>query len=147
MCLFSGLSDLRSILQGGVTSEESRIFSCRWSPPGWLLDEYLRACRHKWNKSNIQLQKSVYSGFCVSCCGIWAQRPFKPTLSLPIFNIWLIFLITYVWGVGEINNGSLSQSVLTELSHDITAVGLELFVSPLAYDIVAEVLAILTAVC
>lgn len=46
-CLFSGLSDLLSILQGGVASEESRIFSCRWSPPGWLLDEYLRACRHK----------------------------------------------------------------------------------------------------
>lgn len=57
-CLFSGLSDLRSILQGGVTSEESRIFSCRWSPPGWLLDEYLRVCRRQGDKSNVQLQQS-----------------------------------------------------------------------------------------
>lgn len=47
LCLFSGLSDLLSILEGGVTSEDSRNFSCRWSPPGWLLDEYLRAWRHK----------------------------------------------------------------------------------------------------
>lgn len=56
VCLFSGLSDLRSTLQGGVTSVESRIFSCRRSPPGWLLDEYLSACRHK---SNTSLQSSV----------------------------------------------------------------------------------------
>lgn len=44
MCLFSGLSDRRSILHGGVASLLSRIFSCRWS--GWLLDEYLRACQN-----------------------------------------------------------------------------------------------------
>lgn len=45
MCLFSGLSDRRSILHGGVASLPSRIFSCRWS--GWLLDEYLRACQNR----------------------------------------------------------------------------------------------------
>lgn len=48
VCLFSGLSDRRSILQGGVMSAVSRIFSWRWwSPPGWLLDGYLRVCEHK----------------------------------------------------------------------------------------------------
>lgn len=44
VCLFSGLSDRRSILHGGVASLLSRILSCRWS--GWLLDEYLRACQN-----------------------------------------------------------------------------------------------------
>lgn len=47
VCLLSGLSDLRSILHGGVPSLLSRIFSCRWSPPGWLLEEYLKVCKGK----------------------------------------------------------------------------------------------------
>lgn len=90
MCLFSGLSDLRSILQGGVTSEESRIFSCLWSPPGWLLDEYLRVCGHKFNPSLLSF---------ISCMQwvhplVFIRKSVKPTLPSSLRSSLTVYIMS-----------------------------------------------------
>lgn len=83
MCLFSGLSDRRNILHGGVASL-SRIFSCLWS--GWLLEEYLRVCQnmtflhwtllHNYSRSCKVVHKSWFiAGLRWSSIASWPACP------------------------------------------------------------------------
>lgn len=59
LCLLSGLSDRRSILVGGVESDESRILSWRWSFDEWLFDWYLTDCKIQCMREGLQRPLSL----------------------------------------------------------------------------------------